>query len=97
MNEQSNTYRVYDSMGRATDVVYCASNMKQAYALFKADVKNYQRFFNGHLKRTYNGGSKRIIATYGKHPQNPAKLIEPFVGVAKKQAPFLSLFDVTLF
>ena len=40
MNEQSNTYRVYDSMGRATDVVYCASNMKQAYALFKADVKN---------------------------------------------------------
>ena len=44
MNEQSNTYRVYDSMGRATDVVYCASNMKQAYALFKADVKIINAF-----------------------------------------------------
>lgn len=69
MNEQSNTYRVYDSMGRATDVVYCASNMKQAYALFKADVKNYQRFFNGHLKRTYNGGAKGSSRHMGSIPR----------------------------
>lgn len=54
--EQSNYYNVVDSMGRTTDIYYCASNIKDAFKIFKADKANFQKHYYGKLKRAYNGG-----------------------------------------
>lgn len=54
--EQSNTYNVIDSMGRTTDIYYCASNIKEAFKMFKADNENFQKYYYGKLQRCYNGG-----------------------------------------
>lgn len=54
--EQSNWYTVKDSMGRPTGLYYIASNIKEAFAAFKADTANYQKYYYGKLVRCYNGG-----------------------------------------
>ena len=54
--EQSNYYNVVDSMGRPTDIYYCASNFNEAFKAFKADKDNFQKYYYGKLKRCYNGG-----------------------------------------
>ena len=54
--EQANTYEVKDSMGRPTQIYYVASNIKDAYRLFKADKANYSKYYYGKLTRVYNGG-----------------------------------------
>ena len=54
--EQSNYYNVLDSMGRPTEIYYVASNIKEAFKLFKADIVNFQKHYYGKLKRGYNGG-----------------------------------------
>jgi hypothetical protein len=54
--EQSNYYNVVDSMGRPTSIYYCASNIKDAFKMFKADTANFQKHYYGKLKRGYNGG-----------------------------------------
>ena len=54
--EQSNYYNVIDSMGRQTSIYYCASNIKEANKMFKADTANYQKNIYGKLRRGYNGG-----------------------------------------
>lgn len=54
--EQNNYYNVKDSMGRATDIYYVASNINEAFKMFKADKANYQKYYYGKLKRCYNGG-----------------------------------------
>lgn len=53
---QSNLYNVVDSMGRPTNIYYTASNINDAYKMFKADKINYQKHCYGKLKRGYNGG-----------------------------------------
>jgi hypothetical protein len=53
---QTNFYNVIDSSGNPTSVFYCASNIKDASQLFKADKSNYQKYYYGKLKRGYNGG-----------------------------------------
>lgn len=55
-NKQSNFYNVVDSMGRHTDIYYCASNIKDAFKIFKTDKANFQKHYYGKLKRSYNGG-----------------------------------------
>ena len=54
--EQTNYYNVVDSMGRPTDIYYCASNINEAFKMFKADTKNFQKHYYGKLRRCYNGG-----------------------------------------
>jgi len=54
--EQKNYYNVVDSMGRPTDIYYTASNINDAYKLFKGDKINFQKHYYGKLKRGYNGG-----------------------------------------
>ena len=54
--EQTNYYNVVDSMGRPTTIYYCASNIKVAFKMFKADTANFQKYYYGKLKRGYNGG-----------------------------------------
>lgn len=54
--EQSNCYNVVDSMGRPTSIYYFASNIKEAFKIFKADSANFQKYYYGKLKRAYNGG-----------------------------------------
>ncbi len=54
--EQSNYYNVVDSMGRPTNIYYCASNIKEGFQMFKADNANFQKHYYGKLKRGYNGG-----------------------------------------
>ena len=54
--EQANYYNVVDSMGRPTSIYYCASNIKDAFKMFKADTANFQKYYYGKLKRGYNGG-----------------------------------------
>jgi hypothetical protein len=54
--EQANYYNVFDSMGRPTSIYYCASNIKDAFKIFKADTVNFQKNYYGKLKRSYNGG-----------------------------------------
>jgi hypothetical protein len=54
--EQSNYYNVVDSMGRPTSIYYCASNINDAFKMFKADAVNFQKHSYGKLKRAYNGG-----------------------------------------
>lgn len=54
--EQSNYYNVVDSMGRHTTIYYCASNIEDAFKMFKADTANFQKHYYGKLKRGYNGG-----------------------------------------
>lgn len=57
IQEQSNTYVVFDSMGRRTDIYIVASNIKEAGKLAKADIRvkalnsNYWQ-----IKRAYSGG-----------------------------------------
>ena len=59
-NEMANTqkfaYRVYDSTGRRTDLVYFGSNMAAAFKLFKSDKDNYSKYYYGKLKREYARG-----------------------------------------
>ncbi len=54
--KQSNYYNVIDSMGRSTNIYYCASNIKDAFNMFKSDKVNFQKHYYGKLKRSYNGG-----------------------------------------
>ena len=54
--EQANYYNVVDSMGRPTSIYYCASNIKDAFKMFKADTTNFQKHYYDKLKRSYNGG-----------------------------------------
>jgi hypothetical protein len=54
--EQENFYNVVDSMGRPTSIYYCASNIKDAYKMFKLDIVNFNKHYYGKLKRGYNGG-----------------------------------------
>jgi len=54
--EQSNYYNVVDSIGRPTSIYYCASNIKDAFKMFKSDTPNFQKHSYGKLKRGYNGG-----------------------------------------
>jgi hypothetical protein len=54
--EQANYYNVVDSMGRPTSIYYCASNIKDAFKMFKADTANFQKYYYGKLKRGYSGG-----------------------------------------
>jgi len=56
--EQKNSYNVFDSMGRETEIYYCASNIKDAFQMFKADKLNFQKHYYGKLKRGYNGGAR---------------------------------------
>jgi hypothetical protein len=58
--EQNNLYRVFDSMGRATDICYLASNMNEAFKAFKADKVNFQKHYYGKLKRSYKYGCARV-------------------------------------
>lgn len=54
--QQANYYNVIDSMGRPTRIYYCASNINEAYKIFKADKDNFQKHCYGKIKRGYNGG-----------------------------------------
>lgn len=54
--QQKFEYRVYDSMGRRTDVFYCANNTNEAFKLFKADKENFSKYYYGKLQREYNRG-----------------------------------------
>ena len=54
--KQTNLYNVVDSMGRPTDIYYTASNVNDAFKMFKADKVNFQKHYYGKLKRSYNGG-----------------------------------------
>ena len=54
--EQANYYNVIDSMGRPTDIYYCASNIKEAQKMFRDDKVSYQKHAYGKLKRGYSGG-----------------------------------------
>ncbi len=54
--EQLNYYNVVDSIGRNTNIYYCASNIKDAFKMFKSDTDNFQKYYYGKLKRSYNGG-----------------------------------------
>jgi len=54
--EQNNLYNITDSMGRKTDVYYCASNIDEAYKMFKDDKVNFSKYYYGKLRRCYNGG-----------------------------------------
>jgi len=56
--QQQNLYNVIDSMGIPTTIYYCASNIKEALKLFKEDKENYQQYYYGKLKRSYNGGAR---------------------------------------
>jgi hypothetical protein len=53
--EQSNTYRVYDSMGRGTSIYIVASNIKDACKEAKARQKEIGSAYYK-VKRAYNGG-----------------------------------------
>ena len=57
--KQANTYRVYDSMGRATDIAITASNKAEALATLKQQVMNKEVTLPGScfiLRRSYTGG-----------------------------------------
>jgi hypothetical protein len=54
--EQSNCYNVFDSMGRPTNIYYFASNLNEAFKMFRADTANFQKHSYGKLKRGYSGG-----------------------------------------
>jgi hypothetical protein len=43
-------------MGRPTTIGYFASNINDAFKMFKADVANFRKYYYGKLKRSYNGG-----------------------------------------
>lgn len=53
INEQKNYYRIYDSMGRPTEIYIIASNIKDACKAAKAN-KNVPYYHK--VKRCYNGG-----------------------------------------
>jgi hypothetical protein len=54
--EQSNTYVVYDSMGRRTDIYIIASNINEACNEAKKmeEVRKLGSYYK--IKRTYSGG-----------------------------------------
>jgi len=52
---QSNTYVVYDSMGRKTNIYIIASNIKEAYAEAKKRQSEIKSSYYK-IKRAYNGG-----------------------------------------
>lgn len=54
--QQKFEYRVYDSMGRRTDVFYYAFNIKDAFNAFKSDKPNYSKYYYGKLQREYVRG-----------------------------------------
>lgn len=53
INTQSNTYVIYDSMGRRMDIYIIASNIKEACKIAKSrkDIPYYHK-----VKRAYSGG-----------------------------------------
>jgi len=56
-NSQKNTYVVYDSMGRRTDIYIIASNAKEAHTMSKTPemkARINSAFYT--IKRAYNGG-----------------------------------------
>lgn len=55
VNEQSNTYVVFDSMGRKTNVTIIASNLTEACQKAKGRISEIgSRFYK--VKRAYSGG-----------------------------------------
>jgi hypothetical protein len=54
--QQKFEYRVYDSMGRRTEVFYSAYNSNEAFKLFRDDKANFSQYYYGKLKREYNRG-----------------------------------------
>ena len=54
--EQANTYQIFDSMGRRTEVYIIASNIKEACQLAKEIVKEKKMSVYYKVKRSYNGG-----------------------------------------
>lgn len=52
---QQNSYRVYDSSGRATEIAICASNINDAFKIFKS-LPEYNKYCFGKIRRCYNGG-----------------------------------------
>ena len=60
---QCNYYKVIDSMGRPTNIYYIASNLKEAFQLFKQDKINYQAYYYGKLVRCYYGGVRGSMAS----------------------------------
>jgi hypothetical protein len=54
---QSNTYVVYDSMGRRTNIYIIASNIKEAYTEAKKRQSEIKESYYK-IKRAYNGGVK---------------------------------------
>ena len=55
LNEQSNWYRIYDSMGRPTSIYIIASNIKEACKEAKTREKEIGSSYYK-VKRCYNGG-----------------------------------------
>ena len=53
--EQSNTYVVYDSMGRRTEIYIFASNIKDACKEAKMSIREIGSSYYK-VKRAYNGG-----------------------------------------
>ena len=55
MNTQNNTYQIFDSMGRPTNIYILASNIKDACKEAKLMVKQIGSSYYK-VKRAYNGG-----------------------------------------
>lgn len=55
LQKQSNTYVVYDSMGRRTNIYIIASNIKEAYEEAKKRQSEIKSSYYK-IKRAYNGG-----------------------------------------
>jgi len=54
INEQSNTYKIIDSMGRETGIYFIASNIKEACKIAKSMAAKLGNYYK--VKRCYNGG-----------------------------------------
>lgn len=57
MKPQTNTYRVYDSMGRKTEILILASNIKEACKEAKKRIAEIGSSYYK-VKRCYTGGVK---------------------------------------
>ena len=55
LQKQSNTYVVYDSMGRRTNIYIIASNIKEAYEEAKKRQSEIKSSYYK-IKRAYSGG-----------------------------------------
>jgi hypothetical protein len=55
LQKQSNTYVVYDSTGRRTNIYIIASNIKEAYEEAKKRQSEIKSSYYK-IKRAYNGG-----------------------------------------